>query len=312
MKKLCFFGVLQSIIMAALIFMGCEAGLQSGNSSNSSKSENFGYSNMNNLQSNISGVEDNYIFSGNVGIGVADPVHKLDVEGTISGAVISSNNSPVGLETNILFNAMNRYTVTQTGPAPINLDMLFDGNFLPSYSTTAPSFDNPQVITISDLNTSHCQAGTWIGYTTRYYHIVNFKLEVRNIYNGANEWVVLADYSENSYSRREFMVRLPSIIVAEIRLTIYKADGDPAQGADGCYGLSEFFFLHPEGNRIYSGLLPSTMWEVNGNVGIGTKNPTSKLQVPGLSEHANNAAAKSAGLSVGAFYRTGDLLKVVH
>ncbi len=36
----------------------------------------------------------------------------------------------------------------------------------------------------------------------------------------------------------------------------------------------------------------------NGNIGINTKNPTSKLQV--------------IGLTVGAFYRTGDLLKVVH
>ena len=50
----------------------------------------------------------------------------------------------------------------------------------------------------------------------------------------------------------------------------------------------------------------------NGNVGIGTTSPTSKLQVVGIPEYANNAAALAGGLTAGAFYRTGDLLKVVH
>lgn len=42
----------------------------------------------------------------------------------------------------------------------------------------------------------------------------------------------------------------------------------------------------------------------NGNVGIGTNSPTSKLQVVGLPVFANNSAAIAGGLTVGAFYRT--------
>jgi hypothetical protein len=50
----------------------------------------------------------------------------------------------------------------------------------------------------------------------------------------------------------------------------------------------------------------------SGDVGIGTDTPTAALQVVGLVEYADNAAALLAGLTAGAFYRTGDLLKVVH
>jgi len=42
----------------------------------------------------------------------------------------------------------------------------------------------------------------------------------------------------------------------------------------------------------------------DGKVGIGTANPTSKLQVVGLQVFADNSAAISGGLTVGAFYRT--------
>jgi len=54
-----------------------------------------------------------------------------------------------------------------------------------------------------------------------------------------------------------------------------------------------------------------------GNVGIGTgvTPATSKLQVPGLPVYATNAAAAAAGLTAGAFYRTGadpDHVCVVH
>jgi hypothetical protein len=53
----------------------------------------------------------------------------------------------------------------------------------------------------------------------------------------------------------------------------------------------------------------------DGKVGIGTKSPTSSLQVVGIPIYANNAAAIAGNLTAGAFYRTGadpDVLCVVH
>lgn len=50
----------------------------------------------------------------------------------------------------------------------------------------------------------------------------------------------------------------------------------------------------------------------NNRVGIGTDLPTSPLQVVDLPVYASNAAAIAAGRTVGAFYRNGDNVCVVH
>jgi hypothetical protein len=49
-----------------------------------------------------------------------------------------------------------------------------------------------------------------------------------------------------------------------------------------------------------------------GNLSVGTAIPTSKLQVTGLPQYTDNTNAAASGLTAGAFYRTGDNLKVVH
>ena len=51
----------------------------------------------------------------------------------------------------------------------------------------------------------------------------------------------------------------------------------------------------------------------NGYLGIGTDEPASQLHVMGLPVHADNAAAITAGLTVGAFYHNGDgIVRVVY
>lgn len=52
---------------------------------------------------------------------------------------------------------------------------------------------------------------------------------------------------------------------------------------------------------------------ITGNtVGIGISTTTAPLQVAGIIEYADNAAAIVGGLTAGAFYRTADVLKIVH
>lgn len=67
------------------------------------------------------------------------------------------------------------------------------------------------------------------------------------------------------------------------------------------YGTTKNFSLYLAGGKAFMG----------GDVGIGTETPTSKLQVVGLPEYADNAAALAASLTVGAFYHTAGVLKVV-
>lgn len=53
-------------------------------------------------------------------------------------------------------------------------------------------------------------------------------------------------------------------------------------------------------------------WDANVGIGITGSNIKSKLQVVWLQEYADNAVALAAWLTVWAFYRTADVLKVVH
>jgi len=50
----------------------------------------------------------------------------------------------------------------------------------------------------------------------------------------------------------------------------------------------------------------------NHKVGIFMKPAVSKFGVADIPEYADNAAAVTAGLTVGEFYRTGDVLKIIH
>ena len=119
----------------------------------------------------------------------------------------STNETPVGMEHNILFNAPDRYNVTITG-SDLNLTTIFDGSFLPSYTTTGISETAPTVILITGLPTKHTQLGAWVGWSTRYWEAKRFKIEGYNTYGGANVWNTIADYSTVDYTGRNFYKKI--------------------------------------------------------------------------------------------------------
>jgi hypothetical protein len=195
------------------------------------------------------------------------------------GQVITTNRNPVGLEHNLLFNATTRYTVTQTGSASLTLTSLFDGRFEPSYTDNGVVASSPTVVTIEGLPNYHTQAGAIVGWSTRYWPADHFKVEAYNVYASASQWVTVADYTSTVYSGCDFNTWLPGGSYTKLRFTFFSGTGD-----NGQLGVSELFFLHPEATSPYAGLFTtasSISSNGNGDVGIGTSNPTEKLQIAG-------------------------------
>ena len=78
------------------------------------------------------------------------------------------------------------------------------------------------------------------------------------------------------------------------------------RGRSGVYDREDFAF------RAYISKPGPPALTVSGRVGMGTTSPNTNLAVTGLPEYTDNADAIANGLALGDFYRTGDLLKVVH
>lgn len=188
-----------------------------------------------------------------------------------SSVIIPSNISTGSLEKNILFYANARYQVSSQGPG-ISLDNLFNGRFDPATTATAPSPTAPLVVLIENLPPYHTQQGAWIGWSSRIWIPTSFKIEGYNTYNGANQWVTVADIS--GHSEKHYMVKMPPGAFGKLRFTFHSASG-----TNGLMQLSQLFYIHPEAAQTYDGVM--VKYNAVGNVGIGTTNPQAKLAVNG-------------------------------
>jgi len=199
--------------------------------------------------------------------------------------VVTTNTNAVGMEHNMLFNAVSRYKVTQTGDARVDLNALFDGRFAPSYSDVGVSTSNPTVITIEGLPSHHSQTGAWVGWSTRYWQAKRFKIEAFDTYYNMG-WITVADYTNTDYGGCNFTVPLPQMAASALRFTFYQSCGD-----GGRIGLSELFYLHPEGTRPYEGLLKYDEG-TTGDITVGGNNSNvngygSKLSFLGASDNTD-------------------------
>ncbi len=193
------------------------------------------------------------------------------LRGQTSSVIIPSNISTGSLEKNLLFYATERNQVTRQGPT-IDLEALFDGRFQPAQTNVAPSVSSPLDILIENVPPYHTQQGAWVGWSSRVWYPVDFRIEAYNTYQGVNQWVTVAEIT--GHDQRHYMRKMPGGAFSKIRFVF-----STASGPGGLLQLSQLFYIHPEAVQAYDGLL--VKYDRSGNVGIGTADPQAKLAVNG-------------------------------
>ena len=225
--------------------------------------------------------------------------------------LITTNRKPVGMESNILYNAENRYEVTYSGmelsgsDKDIGIHRLFDADLGPLYQKQYSTKENPFIVTISKIPAYHTQVGAWIGWTTRGLPPRKFKIEGYNsppphLSSSSTEgWVTLSDNTLSDNYDYSFYTKVKtSGCYSKLRFTFYGPHYNSGE-YEGYIGISELVYILSESVRPYSGLLPTSMWEVHGRIGINTKNPTELLEVNGnIKMNGNLISNKGNVLSV--------------
>ena len=217
--------------------------------------------------------------NGNVGIGTTSPLAKLDVRGIISASNSGTDGSlgvALTFDNPIYPGTQNHRIRTSTSASASNNLLQFETS-----NGTVGSYNNNQLVLAGTGNVG-------IGTTSP-----------------SNALTITK--SANSYLLDGLKVdRDPSTTSS----SIFNAFGGGTNIISNSGQTSTFspITFRASDNTTTNELMRITG---SGNVGIGITAPTSKLQVVGLPEYATNALAIAGGLTVGAFYHTAGVLKVV-
>jgi len=240
------------------------------------------------------------LVQGNVGIGALSPKNKLDIEGGMVIGVVyaGTNTAPTNgllVQGNVGIGTTNPTSKLQVeGNVDINSDLDVDGGTLHVDGT---------------LNRVGIGTGTNLPLSLLDIRGTDAIMELSGHPTDKEGLAFQIDYENVNTSSRIFFRENNT----QLHGTSFIHAGLPNPVFDGTeFTLPINAFHIVTHNESAAGTVVMTFLKSNAFVGIGTTDPKSKLHVTGLPEYANNAAAITGGLTAGAFYRTGDLLKVVH
>jgi hypothetical protein len=226
-----------------------------------------------------------------------------------------------------IFSGTTNYISKFTGSNSIGNSQIYDngtnlgvGNTSPSYKLDVSGTGRfTSDLTVQGTGNSSFAGKVGIGTTSPNHELVvqgasspNIELKNSNYSNGGfvlnranytQQWKWWAESSqmyfsfatdESTYSNKMTILSSGNVGIGTTSAPTYKLD------VSGTGRFTDTLTVQGKGNSSFAG-----------KVGIGSASPTSKLQVVGLPNYADNAAALAGGLTVGAFYHTAGLLKVV-